>query len=219
MMDQVTSLWPLFGSIPAAGARIRMTSFQIRACIFSLRIEHDAQRDHELMTRKKRKLNNKTKEERTEELKRRQLAIARLKKLRADSKRVIRTLERLLKKSSRHLINSEGADHRELLLQRWRKHVQWMRMHLVYFRPTPPIGGRRGHIALVDRLVQLAIEGMAIRGEIPPPKDRLRSLIRLALKNHRAGRSLLKMRSDQTLRFQLSFFVSERSDLKISRKH
>lgn len=214
MMEQVVSTWPLLRSNSISGSRLRMDSFQILACIFSLRIEQDAQRDQELRDRKNKNLKNKTHEEKQEEFKRRRVAAAALRRLKVDSKAAIRTLEKLAKKSNRKLTKSEGADHSKLLMDQWQEHIQWMRMHLVYFRPIPPIGGRRRHTAIVDRFVQLAIEGMAIRGDIPPPEDRLRYLIRLALKYHRAGRSLLKMRSDQSLRFQLSCFVRERCNLQ-----
>lgn len=214
MMKQVASAWSLLCSKPGGGSRLKMNTFQIRACILSLRIEQEAQRDQELRKRKKKNLKNKTEEERKEEFKRRRLAIAALKRLKVDSKRVIRTLERLSKKSSRYLMKSEGPDRSKALIKQWQKHVQWMRMHLVYFCPTPPIGSRRRQRAIVDRFVQLAIEGMAIRGDVPPSKDRLRHLIRLALRYHRSGRFLLKMRSDQSLRFQLSFFVRERCKLR-----
>jgi hypothetical protein len=218
MMAHVVSGLPHLYPTSQNGIRLRMTTFQIRACILGIRIIQDFEREKERKLRKQRNLRcpGVTEEHKTNELKRRQAAGATIRRLRTDSKRVIRSLERLVRKANRRLKNSTALDQTKLLIKSWQHHVQWMRNHLVYFRPPPPVGPKRWHRRQIDRLVPLAIEGLAIRGYLPLPPTTVRFLVRLALRYHRAERLTLHILNDKPLRFQLSFFIVERCNLRNS---
>jgi hypothetical protein len=70
-----------------------------------------------------------------------------------------------MKRANRALKANVGeAAHNEVLLG-WKQHLKWVRLHLVYFRPLPPVAHRRrAQRLLIDAAVDTASRGLRERG-------------------------------------------------------
>jgi hypothetical protein len=107
----------------------------------------------------------------------------------------IKTLERHMKRANRALKANVGeAAYNEVLLG-WKQHLKWVRLHLVYFRPLPPVAHRRrAQRLLIDAAVDTASRGLRERGYALPAAKKLRHLIRLAVRYTRELRTGFSIR-------------------------
>jgi hypothetical protein len=107
----------------------------------------------------------------------------------------IKTLERHLKRANRALQASLGKAAYNEVLQWWKQHLNWVRLHLVYFRPLPPVTHRRrAQRLLIDAAVDTASRGLRERGYALPAAKRLRHLMRLAVRYTRELRTGFSIR-------------------------
>jgi hypothetical protein len=164
MMDQISALRNALQPKSAGGGRVQMNATQVRAAIFSICVNLDMGR--------RRKHDGRRWE--PEVKVRWGIDEHTLRELRAKSQRVIRTLERHLKRANRRLRAAVTHNEYEALLKAWRMHLRWMRLHLVYFRPLPPVvkGRKRRQQLILDNLMVMAEQGLRHMGfQAPDAKD------------------------------------------------
>ena len=173
----------------SSGRRAGLNTIQIRAGILATRVRLDKLREIAWGARKERR------RARSEEVKahvQEVLGVDRpsLDRKNEQAKRTIKALERHMKRANRALKKTIGTIAYREMMDRWRRHLKWVRLHLVYFRPLPPVGHRgRAQRLLVDGFVQQAERWLRIKGYIPPPPEQLRHLMRLAIRYIRRGRT------------------------------
>jgi hypothetical protein len=77
-----------------------------------------------------------------------------LEPLHIKSERVLRSMERHMKRANRLLQSLVSPEDYAAFMEAWKKHLRWMRLRLVYFRPLlPVIRGRKYSFQLtLDKL-------------------------------------------------------------------
>ena len=104
---------------------VKMDTFQLRAVIFAIRAYVDYVRF----------LRRRHKREDPEVKARLHLDDKSIAQLKAKSRRVIRSLERQMKRANRALITEIGKEQYAALMIAWKAHLRWMRLHIAYFKP------------------------------------------------------------------------------------
>jgi hypothetical protein len=105
-------------------------------------------------------------------------------------KRLIRSLERHMKRGHRRLLNEISPIQFRALSKEWQSHLRWMRFHLIYFKPFRPLGARqrKRQQEIIDRLVSMAKQAILAERFRPPNERVLRRVIRQFVRYSRRGR-------------------------------
>ena len=212
-MDGIVSLANDVQTKHKSGRRLKLDTLQIRAAAFAIRAYVDYLR---LLMRKQR-----LKECRDEG--RNALDKISIAKWKARSNRLIRSLERHMKRANRALIKTVGKTRYATVIKTWNAHLRWMRLHIAYFRPwAKPNSGRLARLRRdLDELMEIAKLGLREEGYQPPDDKELRHLMRLYARYARQGRigmwivGFLHEDKERFLRkYHLAQFVINRSNLK-----
>lgn len=212
-MEKILGLWEALKTKSKSGLRLTVDTWQVRAAVFAIRAYLEYLRALRHKHRREEK-----------ELKTRlspdQRFIALQKK---KSSRVIRSLERHMKRANRALIKAVGKKHYTLLIVAWKAHLRWMRLHIVYFKPwvKPPSSRRARFQRDLDELMEIAKRGLREEGYEPPQDRVLRGIVRLYARYARQGHigmwtiGFLHEDKERFLRkYYLAQFVIKRSKLK-----
>ncbi len=144
-----------------------------------------------------------------------------LERLHQSCQRTISSLERHMKRANRLLRASVTSAEYEAVTERWRGHLRWMRLNLVYFKPVPPrVRSKRRFQMVLDVLTEIAIGGLRNEGYAPPQPEELRRTIRLYVASARRDRefpyTLPQMIGDPenfSNRWHLAQFIMARTKL------
>jgi hypothetical protein len=188
LMKNILDLWQTLRRIKKVGGRVQMNTIDIRAAILAARLNVE-------LLRKRRHIGRAWSPETKKRLgidKQAGLEV------RAKVTRVIRTLERHMKRANRLLLSEVSRHEFDSLMQLWKAHLRWVRLHLVYLRPWPKTmrGRKTGQQRILDQLVEMAAHGIRSEGYQPPEPRDLRKLMRLYVQYSRRGR----VRGDYDLR-------------------
>ena len=147
--------------------------------------------------------------------------------LKIESKRVIHSLERRMKRANNALLKSATREEYAALMGRWRLHLRWMHLRLVWFKPLRPIifSGRIRQQQDLDELMKMAERGLKNAGYQPPEARELRRMMRLfarSARRFREGgyfvRTMLRNKTDFTNTWYLGQFVLDRLTLEEMKK-
>jgi hypothetical protein len=213
MMGQIAAVWKQLRSTVKAGGRVEMDTIELRATIFAIRAYIDYVRERRRFRRRF-----------GPELKTRLLLDDEsFVKLKNKSKRVILTLERHLKRANRALQKSITRSAFAERMHIWREHLLWMRLHIAYFKPLPPVvkGRKIQQQKILDELIQMVKRGIRQEGYQPPDEKDLRRMMRLYVRSARRGfqgeyiaTRLLKNKNYLSANQHLADFVLKRLKLK-----
>jgi hypothetical protein len=212
-MDKTLALEETFKGKPQNGRRVKMDTFQLRTAIFAIRAHVDYVR----------LLRHQNRSEDPEAKARMQIDDRSFALLKAKAHRVIRSLERYVKKANRILITEIGKEKYAALMISWKAHLRWMRLHIAYFKPwgKPVLGRRKRQQQDLDGLMEMATHGLRNAGYRPPKEKQLRHLMRLYARYARSGQQghwtiqfLLDKRNGFSNTYHLAHFVIDRSKLK-----
>lgn len=180
MMDEILALWKQLRPKAKAGGRVQMDTIELRAAIFAIRANIDfvRKRRHD---RRRQSLETKT---------RFQIDDRSYYQLKIKSQRVIRSLEGQMKRANRILLKAITKEQYAALMNVWKAHLRWMRLHITYFKPLLKVirGRRIRQQQDLDDLMQMAERGIRDRGYQPPDPKELRRLMRLYVRSARRGR-------------------------------
>jgi hypothetical protein len=212
-MEKILNLWEALKTKSKSGLRLTVDTWQLRATVFAIRAYLDYLR---VLRRKQRQEES--------ALKARLFLDDRLIALpREKSHRLIRSLERHMKRANRALIKAVGKKQYTKLTVAWKAHLRWMRLHIVYCKPwVKPLSGRRARYQRdLDELMEIAKRGLREEGYEPPQDRALRSIVRLYARYARQGHigmwtiGFLHEDKERFLRkYYLAQFVIKRSQLK-----
>ena len=106
------------------------------------------------------------------------------------SRRAVRSLERHMKRANRALRASLTSEQYVVLLEDWKLHLRWMRLHLVYFKPARPVlkGRKTRQQQTLKILMEMAARGLRNERYQPPDDTELRRVIRLYARSARRAR-------------------------------
>jgi hypothetical protein len=200
MMGKFVDLWKRLNPKAKVGGRVAMDAVELRMTIFVIRAYIDFVRGRRHSHRLERAL-VKT---------RLQLDDQSFDQLKIRSNRVILTLERHLKRANRAMQHSISAGAFVELMQDWRAHMQWMRLHIAYFKPPPPVvpGRKIWQQNALDELMKLAESGIWIAGYQPPDDQELRRMMRLYVRSARRDREG-KFTVAFSVNHKLGYFVKD----------
>ena len=197
MMSSINGLWDSLGPKRKTGGRLRLDTFGIRAALLAVRLtlqvprflyrtEIDGtQRDLNLVPRRDEARRGRL----SAELKSlRQRKQSELPKLKTQTNRVIKTLERLGKRAIRRFSAMRSKQEVDTLSGEWGDHVRWIRFNLAYFQPfkLPPdfrIMQRRR----IDTLVKMAKQEIQRRRSVAPDEKELRKIARAFVRSCKQG--------------------------------
>jgi hypothetical protein len=194
------------------GGRVQMNAIDVRAAIYSVRVNLS-------YWRKERH----DKRHWSHELKKRyELDAASFDLLKVRSERVIRSLERHMKRANRSLLKSATRDGYAAIMSDWKAHLRWMHLHIAYFKPLPPVirGRKTRYQQILDALVLMANRAIQNDGYVPPESRELRKMMRLYVRSVRRGRETYSIRflldnfGTLNAAWHLARFVLQRLTLK-----
>jgi hypothetical protein len=194
-MNLVLSLARRMRSRVDRGGRFRMSSIEIRAAIFGVRINADwlrfrKQAQQRLSGRKSSSID---------------IGVAPEVQLKKRTAETISTLERHLKRANYRLLSIMPRGDYDNLTKRWRAHIRWMRLHLAYFQTLRPeflTGKKRARQLIVDDLTAIAVMAIRREGYELPDAVALRKVIRQFLAYSRRGR----------LPYQLTYMLNKKTE-------
>lgn len=94
-----------------------------------------------------------------------------------------------MKRANRLLFSMLTKTEYQLLIEMWRQHLRWMRLHLAYFKPLPPIlHSKRRKKEILDILTDMALKGLKNEDCVPPDLSELRRVLRLYVRSSNRGR-------------------------------
>ncbi len=216
MMDHIMDLWNTLRSKGAAGGRVQMNALQVRAAIFAVRVHIDLWRSEK---RRGRRWSAETKIQHC-------IDEAAFKQLGLKSQRVIRSLERHMKRANRQLQTLVTPEEYAARMNAWKNHLRWMRLRLVYFTPLPPVtqGNKTRYQAILDKLGEMAEDGIRNEGYRPPDAKELRRMMRMFVGSSRRGREhgygygsiayILKYANTSSAKSFVANFILRRLDLE-----
>jgi hypothetical protein len=180
LMERVLALYSHLHPKTEVGGRVRLDAVQVRAAIFAVRVT--------LAFARKKKHDWRRYTPRTKIV----LGVDQksLQTTQRRGGRAIASLERYMKRANRQLRSSTDDDAYRLLAAAWQQHLRWVRLHLVYFKPLPPIfRGKKGRYQdVIDELVEIALRGLRNKSVEPPELRELRRLMRMFAHSARRGR-------------------------------
>lgn len=216
MMDLAIHLWKKLRGKQNRGGRVHLDSLEIRCAIFAVRVTGSLGRMRTRDFRKKiaqqkalmkqgygpidaRLRQQLAAMKMTEEsylallervgLEREREANQLRDRHRRHSRRTIDSLERHMKRANRRLLTDVGKTDYAAIVRNWQRHVRWMRLHLVYFKPWPPLVRKKRRQQLVlDVLTEIAIRGFEYHRDPPPEPRELRRILRLYVRSSNRGR-------------------------------
>ena len=180
IMNQIVDLRKRLRAKARVGGRVQMDAIEIRAAIYSVRVNLSYWRRERYVRRGW-----------SYELKRRyELDAESLDLLKIRSQRVIRSLERYMKRANRSLLKSATRDGYAAIMFDWKGHLRWMHLHIAYFKPLPPVIRSRKlrHQKILESLMVLADRGLQNEGFEPPKWRELRKMMRLYVRSDRRCR-------------------------------
>ncbi len=178
LMDEVIGLWKRLKPKAKTGGRVQMDAIELRAAIFSIRANLDCVRSRRYFYRRFK----------SEDKAAMRLDDESFEQLKIKSQRVIHTLERHAKRANRTLLKSVPRDAYGLLMDAWRLHLRWMRLHIAYFKP-PTMKGRKGkQQQMLDELMQMAEIAIEKDGFEQPEPSELWRIMRLYASSARRSR-------------------------------
>jgi hypothetical protein len=178
-MDEVIGLWKRLKPKAMTGGRVQMNAIELRASIFSVRVNLDYFRSRRHFYRR---------------LKSKDKAVFRLDDESFDqlikrSHRVIHTLERHTKRANRTSVKQVSRDAYGLLMDAWRLHLRWMRLHIAYFKPPRGIRGRKvQQQKMLVEMMQMAEDAIQNEGYEKPESKDLWKIVRLYARSARRSR-------------------------------
>jgi hypothetical protein len=213
MMDEIIGLWKRLRPRAKAGGRVQMDTIESRATIFAIRANIDFVRknrhDHRHLepgTKARFRIDDESFDQ-----------------LKIRSQRVICSLERHMKQANRVLLKLVTREQYNALVNAWKAHLRWMRLHIAHFKPRPPIirGRKIRHQAILDELMRMADHRIRILGYQPPEPEELRRIMRLyasSARRWREGPYTVQYMMENKTYYQatcyLSTFVMHRLDLE-----
>ena len=216
MMDEILALWERLRPISTTGGRMQMNAVELRAAIFAIRA-------HISFVRRRRNDFGKRPGPKNEP----PIDDQSFEQLKIESKRVIHSLERRMKRGNNALLKSATREEYAALMGRWRLHLRWMHLRLVWFKPLRPIilSGRIRQQQDLDELMKMAERGLKNAGYQPPEARELRRMMRLfarSARRFREGgyfvRTMLRNKTDFTNTWHLGQFVLDRLTLEEMKK-
>lgn len=197
MMSSIDRLWDSLGPMLKTGGRLHLDTFAIRSAVLAVRLTLQVRRFlyRNAIDTSQRALNSIPRHDRV----RRERISAELKslregrqselpKLKAQTDRLVETLERLDKRATRRFVTVRSKLEFDMLSLEWQAHVRWIRFNLAYLKPLelPPdlrIMQRRR----IDKLVTMAKEAIErSRTEMPNEKE-LRRIARAFVRSCKQG--------------------------------
>jgi hypothetical protein len=178
LMDEITGLWKRLKPKAKTGGRVQMDAIELRATIFSIRANLD-------YVRSRRHFYRRLKFEDKAALR---LDDGSFEQLNLKSQRVIHTLERHTKRANRNLLKCVSRDAYGLLMDAWRLHLRWMRLHIVYFKPLTMKGRKGKQQKMLEELMQMAEVAIENDGLEQPEPSELWRIIRLYASSARRSR-------------------------------
>ncbi len=193
-MDEIVAAWQHLRPKFAKGGRVQLNALQIRGCLVAVRV-HLALRRREIFNAQRvlRRGPGKMSVEIEAKLRDAKIELEADRKalfhLKVRSKRVIRTLERHMKRANRLLRLSIPPYEYKSLTAAWKAHLRWIHLHLAYFQTVKVTTGRKKfQQQLLDTLVGMAERGLRNQGYHPPSMSELRRIMRLYAVSARRGR-------------------------------
>jgi hypothetical protein len=217
MMDEILALWKRLHSKSKTGGRVQMSAVELGAAIFAIRSNIGYAR------RRRYDCRLKSAETKNELL----IDNYSFEQLKIKSHRLIHSLERHLKRANTALSKSVTRDEFAALIGRWKAHLRWMRLHIVYFKPLRPIIGKRRirQQQDLDELMKMAERGIHNAGYRSPEPRELRRMMRLFARSTRRWREgentvlyMLENKRDLTAKWYLAQFVLHRLTLEELKK-
>jgi hypothetical protein len=220
-MDNIIALQETIGANFENSRQLKMDAFDLRAAIFAVR----ANVDYGRLLRRQERLKRSMEKVRLQLIGKARLPLdgISIAQLKVKSHRVVRSLERHMKRANRALIKAIGREQYSALTNAWKAHLRWMRLHIAYCKPwSKPIPGlRKRQQQDLDDLMAMAKRGLRNAGYRSPEEKELRHIMRLYARYARAGqqgrwtiRFLLAKRNDFSNTYHLAHFVIDRSKLK-----
>jgi hypothetical protein len=212
MMKRIERLWIKLKPIASKGGRIRMDAFELRAAALSVRVTLKLQR-----LKAQKTLHGEADAKGQFSLDR-----TTIKELKVRTERVIRSLERNMKRANRQFLTQVSTDEFKALSKEWQLHLRWIRFSLAYFKPFCAFGPGRRRLQRVeiDQLVQMARQAIMDQGFEPPDPGEIRKAIRLFVRYSRRGRQgakhfryMLKNRDSSLALSELFEFLEPRLGL------
>lgn len=206
LMTQVQELWTRLGSRRSGGS-ITLDSIDVRIAILSARLSL--------------KLARSGAPDWADRAPKLQISEKALHKIKQHTRRIVRSLERMMKCADRRFISLRSREGFKVLTREWKAHLRWMKFHLIYFKQISADHPKRGRLIIIDGLEEIAKEGIQHFGYELPDLRELRRVMRLYAVHCRRGReplfnfSKLAARPHERLaQAHLVDFVLARLDLK-----
>lgn len=213
MMNGIGGLWARLKPMAKTGGQVRLNAIEVRIAILSARVNLKSRRHEAQLMRGKD----------AETRRRRKIERASIAKLRKKTRPVIKSLENAMKKANRRFIKLVSKKDLDSQSQQWQAHLRWMKYHILYFKPFPPVvPGHRLYRMRLDQLVAAAEAGLQDQAYELPSKEELRRMMRRYARYSRRDRMgandfrlLLKDREeDWKLQWALVEFLEKQLDLK-----
>jgi len=216
-MDTILALWKRLHPKAQTGGRVQMDTIELRTAIFAIRTNL-----HFLRERWQAPQDLHPKSKNHDQIDRQSLH-----ELKIKSQRVIRSLERHIKRANRALQKSITCEEYVTLLDTWAAHLRWMGLRLTYFKHLRPVvhGLRLQRQKDLDELMEMAKRGIRNAGFIPPEPKELRRVVRLFARSSRRWREgqntvryMLDHKRHLSATWYLAQFVQSRLTLEALRK-
>ncbi len=204
VMDKILALWKRLHPKAQTGGRVQMDTIELRTAIFAIRANLDFLRER---WQAPQDLRPKSKSHD-------QIDRQSLHELKIKSQRVIRSLERHIKRANRALQKSITREEYVTLLDAWAAHLRWMGLRLTYFKhPRPVVHGLRLQKQKdLDELMEMARRGIRNAGFIPPKPKELRRLMRLFARSSRRwreGQNTVRYILDHKRHFSATWYLAQ----------
>ena len=134
-MNRIQQFWTQLGPKKAAGGRAHMNFIDVRTAILSARVNLKLYRNR---TAQARKWGEATK-------RRFRLDRIGIDRFKADTARVVCSLERIMKRADRLYVRAESEEQFVVLRKQWKAHLRWMKFNLLYFKPILVDDPKRYH--------------------------------------------------------------------------
>ncbi len=213
MMNRTIALCALLKPKRSSGGLFDLDSFQLRAAAFSARVTLKIQR-YLASTKNARKSSLETR-------RREGIDPKSIERLGLKTKRVIKYLERQMKRAERRFVSSRSRSEFKASSEEWRAHLRWMQFRLAYFTPLPGPGIRKMQRNIIDLLVAMAKKAIAVEG-LEVPNDKLvRVIIRRFIHDCHRGRIgyknfvyMLHRQQSPIAQFELFEYIAPRVGLE-----
>ena len=143
--------------------------------------------------------------------------------LKTKSARTIRSLERHMKRADYRLRQLVPPEDYVALIDCWKKHLRWIRLHLVYFKPVRPIlkKSKTRYQLVLNDLIAAAKYMISAEGFLLPSEVELRRVMRMYARSARRGREayytvqhIIGHKFSEISRWHLVEFIEKRVPLQ-----